>query len=794
MDIIIKLLRRSFFYLLSFTLCMFVINFIFENWQRDIKLLFCLFATLALIWWREKRQIPNEIKKVMNHEEDDNASFRDTDAQDALSEDFWVPSNRSATVAGRAIGGMVYVGSPPMLDRDGQEEECRSLIDPSLPVARTGNDKIGIGMLIQKGYSDMPPESRATYLEWLASGRSDESYNAEYMLLYFYGLERRYFLDNPSVAEEQEIFYEVKRLASLYRDNEDALYELAGFIQVARIGMEDVTLYEPVFEFSRSGVPLELKLAIGGRVARGDLLSAKWLMSWLHCDPAGLAVFPSDLIFEEFRILFDIRFEERFPNGLKVDKPSETLRIPYKAASGEFQLDIIPEFDGKRLPDISELREPLEIAQEIAEEAGADLHQYLRFIVRNPYSGTSSEALALLPRELWPLFASRELIRLKGWADDIVRRGGLVPVGEVIARIEGKTLDKLTKRKLTKAADSLAQIGFGFTPDPRFALRSPKLGEPAMIFDLGRTVVQLEDVSETYRNALVNIASGAFVAHADGEITENERKTLLELVRDTKKLSDQERRRLTADLEWMLSVAPAVALLRRKLKGTGPEVVATIRTTLISVAHAGGVVRVDDVAAVEKIYKALGLNPSLVYSDLHAGEFRDGLVEARSAKPTLSGKAIPAENSTEGIELDTNQITQIHSETARASSVLGDVFDDAETEGGAEDEAMQETLFPGLEPIRAAFVKEIVKKEHWTEDEFRDLCAQFSLLASGALEDINEWVFENFGDALLDEHDGFEINSDTADALRKRCNDKDGGVEAGTRKRDKINRVQQASS
>ena len=118
----------------------------------------------------------------------------------------------------------------------------------------------------------------------------------------------------------------------------------------------------------------------------------------------------------------------------------------------------------------------------------------------------------------------------------------MVPVGEVIARIEGKTPDKLTKRKLTKAADSLAQIGFGFTPDPRFALRSPKLGETAMIFDLGRTVVQLEDVSETYRNALVNIASGAFVAHADGEITENERKTLLELVRDTKKLSDQERR------------------------------------------------------------------------------------------------------------------------------------------------------------------------------------------------------------------------------------------------------------
>ena len=51
----------------------------------------------------------------------------------------------------------------------------------------------------------MSPRSRATYLEWLASGRSDCSYNAYYMLLYFYGLECRFFLDNPSMAEKREI-------------------------------------------------------------------------------------------------------------------------------------------------------------------------------------------------------------------------------------------------------------------------------------------------------------------------------------------------------------------------------------------------------------------------------------------------------------------------------------------------------------------------------------------------------------------------------------------------------------
>ena len=142
-------------------------------------------------------------------------------------------------------------------------------------------------------------------------------------------------------------------------------------------------------------------------------------------------------------------------------------------------------------------------------------------------------------------------------------------------------------------------------------------------------------------------------------------------------------------------------------------------------------------------------------------------MKARSAKPGVSGEAIQSENSTEGIELDTRQITHIHSETARASSVLGGVFGDAETEDSEEEEVGQETLFPGLGPVHAAFATEIIKKEHWTEDAFRNLCARFSLLPSGALEDINEWAFENYGDALLDEHDGFEINPDIAGALRK---------------------------
>jgi TerB N-terminal domain len=52
----------------------------------------------------------------------------------------WIPAAETATVAGRDIGGMVYVGTPLLLNYHGYRDKCRAYIDPSLSVARTGDD------------------------------------------------------------------------------------------------------------------------------------------------------------------------------------------------------------------------------------------------------------------------------------------------------------------------------------------------------------------------------------------------------------------------------------------------------------------------------------------------------------------------------------------------------------------------------------------------------------------------------------------------------------------------------
>ena len=40
-------------------------------------------------------------------------------------------------------------------------------------------------------------------------------------------------------------------------------------------------------------------------------------------------------------------------------------------------------------------------------------------------------------------------------------------------------------------------------------------------------------------------------------------------------------------------------------------------------------------------------------------------------------------------------------------------------------------------------------------------------MAAGALESINEWAFDRFGDALIEEYDDYETNGDIAQQLMR---------------------------
>lgn len=613
------------------------------------------------------------------------------------------------------------------------------------------------------GYSSIPAACRATYLDWLADGARDSTVNPGYMFLYFYGLERRFLVDNPSEGEKREILAEVQRLRELFAANHSVQRYLGDFIDLASLVLNADDLKKPVFKSWTWELPLSLKITLGGMIANDIPLSAEWLLSWFLCHSEKRLRAPAHRCEDEFRALFIFKFDQRYPKGLKVAKSKKQLKCSYRAASGEFSKDLPISANGRSVLDISGLTKPLTLAQAIADEAMEELDKLSRFLGRNPERKGSFEAHALLPTCLWEQFPSEQRQDLINWVKAVIEAGGLAPVGEVFGRLGNEATSKISKRQLTDVADALGSLGFGLAPDPRYGLRMPKEGEPVVLFESGE-LGDAENASDTYRATLIELALGAFIAQADGHVSESEQRLLANRVAQVTDVSDFERRLLRGNLDWLLAVPADMATLRSRLKDVDSDQQTVLRAAMIAIAHADGIIQTEEVAGIEKIYRILGLDPSTVYSDLHAGEVSDAPVRVKAAEPGAPGEAIPEEPSTSQSRLDPSRIAAIRSDTARVSSVLGQIF---QSEPDVEPEpSTSVSPIAGLDAKCAALVRDLIAKDYWSEDDFADLAKRHGLMPLGALEAINEWSFATYDEALLDEHDGYDVTDDIVQALK----------------------------
>ncbi len=700
----------------------------------------------------------------------------------ALKSSGWNPAGCSVEVAGRTIPGMVYVGTPPRLGEDYYHMTCRAYIIPSLPVGATHEYCRSEDLGYWPDYSRISPSCRAAYLDWLAAGAEEPQANVGFVFLYFYGLERRMFVDDCSADEKVALIEEVKRLRLVYGGHHSVNRYLGEFIEAATFIAGQTSDVEPFFDWNSWELPLSLRVRIGVMIRDDQRLSAEWLLSWFICSNQYSLRTPVRRCPDEFKAMFSALFDEKHSKGLKVRKPKASLTHTYQAASREFEKRLPLLVDGEPVPDIAALGGPLKQADKLAAAACDALDAYSRYLGRNPDAGGSLEAHALLPYKIIAEFPCAAKEELSKWVRKVIDAGGLVPVIELLDRLNGSTPSSTMKKRLTEAAQVLSSVGFAMAPDPKFGLRAPKLDEPVVLFDLSAEAQFGDDVSDSYKRVLLEMALGTLVAHADGTMVEAERERLVERAETAPVANEGERRRLQANRVWFEAVKPDIAMLRTSLKKAGQDDVMVLRSAAIAMAHADLAVVPEEVAGIERIYQSLGLDRSLVYADLHAGGPADGPVSVRSAVAEQGGETIVPDKAMDHPGLDEARIAAIRSDTQRVSSVLAGIFSAGEDNGegahdwsepdGSSDGASQsgtkdDEAFAGLDDIHAAFVGELLTKSGWTEDEMNRLAAVAGLPLSGMLETVNEWSFDRHNEMLVDDYEGYEVIGETADAIRK---------------------------
>ncbi len=58
------------------------------------------------------------------------------------------------------------------------------------------------------------------------------------------------------------------------------------------------------------------------------------------------------------------------------------------------------------------------------------------------------------------------------------------------------------------------------------------------------------------------------------------------------------------------------------------------------------------------------------------------------------------------------------------------------------------------------FLAAVLEREVWTPTELRELADKCHVMMSGAVETINEWSSEHYGDWLIEEGDNYHVRKD----------------------------------
>lgn len=664
----------------------------------------------------------------------------------------WVPPGDSVQVAGLNLsGGMIYVGTR-MDAPNGRPDPC--LINGLLPVARVGDYRVH-QMGYWPSYTVASTSERRAYLNWLAEGRSDPDCDIGYVFLFFYGLERRIILDSrddqSAKVDWPAIIIELRRLLVIYGEKSGSFKHYAGDL-LSWIELDGVSgrLYQrPVPNLPKSyELPPYLRVALGQAAVDRAALPAPLALAWVKLSPEIHLRTAAARCREEFERLFIRRYQEVFGEGLVLRRNRTKLKFVYRAASaGLLGTTVTMEFGD--IPDVIAVTAPINALRDVANGCVDELGPYSRLLGRVPSLAGSFEALLLLPATIWPEESKTKLDALV----DRVRGGNLILTVQELLVSLGGAKEVVTRDRMRTLARVLEGVQIGMEPNVLGGAKVPGEMDGVVLF-VQPTIDARAGSGPEYQTIALILQLGAALAQADGNFSGEEIEQLQAKVDGWPGVAPADRCRLHAHIQLLGAMPPTLATLRRKLEPLDPAARETIASFMVTLAHADGYVSPEEVKFLEKLYKALGIEPKRVFSDVQAASVGDN---------QSSATAHPAK---QGFHLDAVRIAALQKDTARVSALLSEIFveDEVPAPGAAPapdaEPAVVTSSLLGLDEAHSAFARLLLSRPRWTRSELEDAASDLDLMLDGALEQVNEAAFDTFDMPLCEGGDPIDVNTE----------------------------------
>ncbi|MDQ8031704.1 MAG: TerB N-terminal domain-containing protein [Bordetella sp.] len=686
-------------------------------------------------------------------------SFRLPAAPKRFGPGTWIPAGETVEVAGVSIpGGLVYVGTS-LPTPTGGNDPC--LIDPSKSVAAKG-DYTQRQMGYWPSYSEISPSARRAYLNWLAGGRQDPETDVGYVFIFFYGLERRAILDaSKDEAAKRDwpvIAAELRRLLDIYAEKSGSFRGYAASLLdwVSLAEHPEKAYLKPIPSFPKTyELPLYIRVALGQAAVDGVPVPAPLALAWAKLDPTSYLRTPATRCPEQFDQLFVSKYREMFGQGLALPRNKTKIKLVHRPASAGFHgyTDLTLSFGNT--PDVTVLTAPINKIRQVVEAATKELEPFSRFVGRNPDRKHALEGLLQLPATLWPDGAQRALSGLKARMGE-----GMIAMSfqELLGSLDAKM--PLTRDRTLALARVLDSLHIGIEPDVLGGAKLPKPDEKVVLF-----YVPAEEAASrstpAYQAAVLTLDLASAVAAADGEFSAREMAHLRAQVQSWAHLTPNHIRRLLAHLRLLMTTPASLPALRKKLEPLDVVAKATIAAFMATVAQSDGDVSPTDVKMLEKVYKALGVEPKKVFSDVHA--------VAAGAKPTA---AVAAKVQSAGFKLDPARIAALQKDTEAVSALLSGIFKEehasepviVEPEPETDGEATSPGLL-GLDESHSALARLLLSRPKWTKDELSDVAADLDLMIDGAIEALNEAAFDLHDIPFTEGEDVVTVNPELLEKL-----------------------------
>ena len=674
----------------------------------------------------------------------------------------WIQPGQTVKIKNYEIkGGYFYYGGQ-LKSTDNYGTEA-SLIDPTLRINTSTPDYSGNHMGYWPRYCDISPQSRAAYLEWLSSARTNPDCYIGYVFLYFYGLERRLLVDGKHIpsSERKALVNEVRRLKRIYGANCSFNGYANGLLAHVwllfdRKEQPDASLLTGTRTFTSV-----FKYLLSKAVAGGIPVSSKLALAWVRSHPDYSLRTPARRCLTEFNLLFKLRYKEKYGQGIVI-KPNKTkLQLVYYPASAS--LRSLPDVKVD-LPDPSRLKGPVTKLMQLAESCTDELDAYSRHIGNPAYSKDALSAIAYLPRALIKHVKHAKFEKLKSWLPSgMMNSVGIVSTEELSLHIWENAPVKINKKEAEMLAVIVEKAGYGLAPDIRFHHAKPAIDGSVILFENGHGPNFIPGDEFNHVGTILRL--GAMVATIDGRVDDMEVSVLDKLISDDSDLSDTEKKSLHAYLHWRLNTRPDMGGLKNRLQHFNNHEKSAISHILVGVALADGKVEPTEIKQLRKLYTSLGLDEGLVSSDIHN-------LTSRKLKSSPYGRQEQSDAtdvSTPGISLNPDLLDVYKEETEGVKAVLDGIFAEENIEDESEivtNDVVATPQITGLDVAHTRFYEKLIDKEKWSSEEVNEICKELNLMVDGAIEVINDWAFDNVDAPLIEGGSVFYIDLEVAQEIR----------------------------